>query len=69
MNTSVFFPLQLHWTAQQIADAVPLRLHEMFAFDANYDDPAAAANTATSGFRSQRDYLHMSGLPARFRIR
>jgi hypothetical protein len=29
----VFFPEQLHWTAQQLAEAVPLRLHQIYAFD------------------------------------
>ena len=34
MNANVFFPSQPHWTAQELAEAVPLRLHELFAFDA-----------------------------------
>ena len=34
MNANVFFPSQPHWTSQELAEAVPLRLHELFAFDA-----------------------------------
>ena len=37
MNADVYFPSQLHWTAQELAEAVPLRLHELFAFDAGRD--------------------------------
>ena len=40
MNTHSHFPDQLNWTSQDLADAVPLRLFELFAFDAS---PAAAA--------------------------
>ncbi len=34
MNTHSNFPDQLNWTSQDLADAVPLRLFEMFGFDA-----------------------------------
>ena len=29
MHAFVDFPSQLHWSAEQLADAVPLRLHEL----------------------------------------
>lgn len=32
MNTSTQFPSRLHWTAQDLADAIPLRLSEVVAF-------------------------------------
>ena len=74
MNASVFFPTLLHWTAQDLADAVPLRLHELFAFDAASDGAAtASANAETARAQATRarprDYRHQSGLPATFRIR
>lgn len=32
MNTSTQFPFRLQWTAQDLVDAIPLRLSEMAAF-------------------------------------
>ncbi|MGQ4659593.1 hypothetical protein [Lysobacter sp. F6437] len=32
MKISTQFPFDLHWTAQDLADAVPLRLSEMVEF-------------------------------------
>ncbi len=62
----------LRWTSQDIADAVPLRLHELDLFDAaEYRDVDASANAA----RFQREprlrnaYLAAAELPARFGIR
>ena len=52
MNADVYFPSQLHWTAQELAEAVPLRLHELFAFDAGRD--VDAANTRSTRCRSAR---------------
>jgi hypothetical protein len=46
MNADVYFPSQLHWTAQQLAEAVPLRLHELFAFDAGRDVDASNTHHA-----------------------
>jgi len=34
MNLRTHFPERLHWTADQLVDAVPPRLHQLFAFDA-----------------------------------
>jgi hypothetical protein len=44
----VFFPEQLHWTAQQLAEAVPLRLHQIYAFDAKADDRGAGGTQSLS---------------------
>ena len=44
MNADVYFPSQLNWTAQELAEAVPLRLHELFAFDAGRDVDASNGN-------------------------
>ena len=46
MNADVYFPSQLNWTAQELAEAVPLRLHELFAFDAGRVMDASNANHA-----------------------
>jgi hypothetical protein len=46
MNADVYFPPHLHWSAQELAEAVPLRLHELFAFDAGRDEDASNANHA-----------------------
>ncbi|MEP6634446.1 MAG: hypothetical protein ABJA62_09580 [Luteimonas sp.] len=65
------FPFQqLKWTCDDLADAVPLRLHEMFAFDANRDAPAANANAEQTTHRGLRrgDFSRVSALTARFRI-
>lgn len=40
-NASVAFPSQLHWDAQDIADAVPLRLFELYVFDPSEAMPSA----------------------------
>ena len=40
-NASVAFPTQLHWDAQDIADAVPMRLFELYVFDPSEAMPSA----------------------------
>ena len=44
MNAFVALPSAFNWTPQQLADAVPLRLHEAVAFDARDNDALPAAN-------------------------
>ncbi|TWT22572.1 hypothetical protein FQY83_06035 [Luteimonas marina] len=69
MNAFAHFPSRLHWTAQQLADAVPLRLHELFAFDAARDEGCrAAANGGRRRARSDGGYVARSALPSRFGI-
>ena len=60
----------LRWTSQDIADAVPLRLHEIDLFDAA-DARGASANAARfrQPPRLRNAYLAAAALPARFGIR
>lgn len=44
-NAFLAFPDSLHWSAQDVADAVPLRLSELYAFDPA--DARPCANHAT----------------------
>jgi hypothetical protein len=72
MQSSPAFPFHLHWTSDDLADAVPLRLHEMLDFDASRDGPVAASANSL-GRTQQRDwrrpgYRLVSNLPAFFRI-
>ena len=69
MNAFVSFPAQLHWSADELAAAVPLRLHERFALDA-VPNEAMALNTddkPRNGWR-HGDYLRDAGLPPFFRM-
>lgn len=62
-----FFP---NWTAQDLADAVPLRLFELFAFDAGAN--GAALDRCANQLPRRRlrgDYLRISELPACIRVR
>ncbi len=68
MNAFVFFPSQLHWTSEELADAVPLRLHELFAFDAGRD-AQVASNAGNQRMSKRRDYLTASQLRPVFRVR
>ncbi|MEO6138102.1 MAG: hypothetical protein ABIP11_05465 [Luteimonas sp.] len=68
MNASVFFPSHLHWTSAELADAVPLRLHELFAFDAGCVSQFAS-NMDARRKPNRRDYLMASQLPPVFRVR
>lgn len=65
-RTSNRFPLT-HWNAQELADAVPLRLFELLDFDA---EPAHAANRATPPRPQWRQaFLAAPSLPALVRVR
>jgi hypothetical protein len=71
MNANVFFPSQPHWTAQELAEAVPLRLHELFAFDAIRN--GAIADSANDrlhfGHGQPRNYLPATPALDVFRVR
>ena len=67
MNAFVVFPSHLHWNAQQLAEAVPLRLHEMFAYDAGAQ--AAVAGNAQPASPPRRAYAPRSPMPERFSVR
>lgn len=69
MNAFAHFPNRLHWTAQQLTDAVPLRLHELFAFDAARDGECCiAANSDRRRARMLGGYLARAALPQRFGV-
>lgn len=74
MNAFLSFPSQLKWDAQTLADAVPvrLRLHELFAYDAQRaGTPPASANgelPARPCWR-HREFLRVAELTPRFQIR
>jgi hypothetical protein len=59
------FPAQLHWSAQDLADAVPLRLFELFAFDPANAMPSANRAPTRSG---RRGYLPSMPLSALFHV-
>lgn len=69
MNAFVFFPSQLHWTAQELTEAVPLRLHEMFAYDAGRQARLASNASAVQRPLQRREYTPPAPLPSFFRIR
>jgi hypothetical protein len=69
-NNTVPSPFdQLHWTAQELAEAVPYRLHELVRFDAQ---AIAAANSVTKTARrfdlQRRGYAPSGDLPAFIRV-
>jgi len=69
MNTTSTFPYRLHWTAQDIADAVPLRLFELFSFDAGADGADLERSANQLPRRHWRGaYLRIGELPASFRV-
>ena len=67
-----FFPQA--WSAQDLADAVPLKLFEAIDFDAmqQIEAPAAASNAASvplSRNWRRKDYLRAGELPTFVRVR
>jgi hypothetical protein len=70
MNASFFinFPSQLHWNADELTAAVPLRLHELFAYDAGREAPFTV-DPDLPALPGHRDYLPPSPPPALFRVR
>ena len=65
---NAFTAPRFHWTAEQIADAVPLRLSELALFDAARDaDALHAANSQRRRARTD-GYLPADAQAARFRI-
>lgn len=68
MNASSHFPASLHWSSQELAAAVPLRLFELLDFDTLYDD-ARAANTTAGPRRALREgYARNTALPVHFHV-
>lgn len=70
MDTSSTFPFAPHWTAQDLADAVPLRLFELFAFDADAAGAIPGRSANQPPRRGLRGAYRRNGeLPASFRVR
>jgi hypothetical protein len=68
MNASSHFPSSLHWSSQELAAAVPLRLFELLDFDAPVAG-SSAANTATTPRRALREgYARNVALPVHFHV-
>jgi hypothetical protein len=66
-NAFVAFPDRLHWDAQDLANAVPLRLFELYAFDPA--DARPSANRAAPRIAHGRSYVPPATQSAMFRIR
>ena len=66
MNADDYFPSQLHWSAQELAEAVPLRLHELVAFDVGRD---MDASNISQRLPQREGYLPASPASPFFRIR
>lgn len=66
-NAFVAFPDRLHWDAQDLADAVPLRLFELYAFDPA--DARPSANRAAPRIAHGRSYVPMATQSTLFRVR
>ena len=70
MNAFDRFPARLHWNPQQLADAVPLRLHELPAFRADAGAVAPAANAPRrTTVRAIAGYRAVAPLASHFRVR
>jgi hypothetical protein len=68
-SATVFFPSQLHWTSEQLAEAVPLRLHQLFAFDASGVLGSANAPLTRALQARSRDFLPLMPDANVFRVR
>lgn len=68
MNAFTSLPHRFAWSAQQLADAMPRRLSELFAFDAAREGTRSAANEPSRARRVPR-YLRAAELPRLFRVR
>ena len=72
MHASPACPFErLRWTAEQLADAVPLRLHQIDLFDAAdaaRDGALPAANGVRARLRIAHGYRAGDALAPRFRI-
>lgn len=64
------FPFDLRWSSQDLADAVPLRLHELFAFDASREvtDHTSANQVAGRRRPARTGYIDGEGFTRLFRV-
>lgn len=69
--THAAFPFHLNWDADQLAAAVPLRLHQLFAIGhVGATEHETSANQAPQVRRPRpSSYLPGSALPVLFRVR
>lgn len=69
MTPTLEFRFPAGWTAADLADAVPMRLHQLLAFDAA-DVPAAgaSANRAAPRARCRVGYLPPAAAMPLFRV-
>jgi hypothetical protein len=68
MDNFACFPHNLRWTAQLVTDAVPLRLHELYAISVGAGAGREAANGIRMARRPRAAYTSHPPLPARFRV-
>jgi hypothetical protein len=68
MNATTTFPAAIHWSAQDLADAVPLRLHELFEVAGLPARAGNAGRLVPSPRRWRAGYAAVAPLPPRFRI-
>jgi hypothetical protein len=68
MNATPAFPFRLHWSAQALADAIPLRVHELFAPDGLPQDAGNQARFAPPPRPWRAGYRPATPLPHRFLI-
>lgn len=68
MNAFLSLPSQFRWTSHQLANAVPLRLHQAVDFSALLAGAPAAANGIHQRKQRIDSYLPSTQQPALFRI-
>ena len=69
MNTYTNFPSRLYWTAHDLAAAVPLRLFELYRFEADDADGDATRLVREKPTRDFRGgYMRPEPLPTRFSV-
>lgn len=68
MNATSAFPFRLHWSSQALADAVPLRVHELFAPGTHQPCAGNQARSAPRPRPLHACYRPLGPLPPRFLI-
>jgi len=68
-NQSHTFPFDLHWTSDDLADAMPLRLSELFDFDAARAQALHSANVEAPVHGWRRNGYLRNAAPTSFRVR
>ena len=62
------FPFDLHWTCEDLAGAMPLRLSELFDFEAAPLPPSANSEPAPTAAWRRNGYVR-DAAPLSFRVR